>query len=126
MLFRSGKGLTLAQIGIDTAAAISALTRNSEANPANAVTGGIAGTIQFAAGIVKILANIAKAKQILSQSNAPGMKGGGSSGGSVSAPSAPLPPQLQTTTLNQSQIHPYWKTHGWWLYLNHRHVEHIQ
>ena len=99
-----GKALTLAQIGIDTAAAISALTRNSEANPANAFTGGIAGTIQFAAGIVKILANIAKAKQILSQSNAPGMKGGGGGGGSVSAPSAPIPPQLQTTTLNQGQI----------------------
>jgi len=99
-----GKGLALAQIGIDTATAISALMRNSEANPANAVTGGIAGTIQFAAGIVKILANVAKAKQILSQSSAPGMKGGGGGGGSVSAPSAPIPPQLQTTTLNQGQI----------------------
>ena len=61
------KALTLAQIAIDTAAAISSLTRNSEANPANAVTFGAAGAVQFAAGLIRILANIAKAKQVLTE-----------------------------------------------------------
>jgi hypothetical protein len=59
------KVMTLAQIAFDTAAAISSLTRNSEANPANAVTAGIAGTIQFVTGLARIIANIAKAKQVL-------------------------------------------------------------
>lgn len=61
------KTLTLVQIGIDTASAISSLTRNSSANPANAVTGGIAGAVQFATGLAQILANIAKARAILTQ-----------------------------------------------------------
>ena len=60
-----GKALTLTQIGIDTAAAISSLTRNSEANPANAVTFGGAGIAQFAAGLVRILANIGQARKLL-------------------------------------------------------------
>jgi len=61
------KGLTLAQIGVDTASAISSLTRNSEANPANAVTFGAAGAVQFATGLIRILANIGQAKKVLSQ-----------------------------------------------------------
>jgi hypothetical protein len=60
------KVLTLTQIAFDTAAAISSLTKHSEANPANGVTGGIAGTIQFVTGLARIVANIAKAKQVLS------------------------------------------------------------
>jgi hypothetical protein len=60
------KVLTLTQIAFDTAAAISSLTKHSEANPANSVTGGIAGTIQFVTGLARIVANIAKAKQVLS------------------------------------------------------------
>ena len=97
-----GKGLALAQIAIDTGLAISALTKNSEVNPANAVTGGIAGAVQFATGIARIIANIAKAKQILSQANVPAKGGGG--GGNPSIPNAPLTPQVQTTNLNQGQI----------------------
>lgn len=63
--------LTLAQIGIDTASAISSLTAASSANPSNAVTFGAAGAIQFATGIASILANIAKASSILSGANKP-------------------------------------------------------
>lgn len=103
----ANKAFTLAQIGIDTAAAISSLTKNSEANPANAVTFGAAGAVQFATGLVRILANIKKAKDLLSKS-------GGST--SVSAPSAPVAgasamspiqpqgPQAQLTQLNQASI----------------------
>lgn len=99
-----GKGLALAQIAIDTGLAISALTKNSEANPTNAVTGGIAGAIQFATGLARIIANIAKAKQILSQANVPAKGGGG--GNIPTSATAPLSPQLQVqqTQLNQSQI----------------------
>jgi len=96
-----GKALGLAQIAIDTGVAISALTRNSQANPANAVTGGIAGTIQFATGIIQILANIKKAKDLLSSAKVP--SGGGGGGGampSISA-TAPVAPQMSSTAINQ-------------------------
>lgn len=59
------RGLALAQIAIDTARAISSLTASSSANPANAVTFGGAGAAQFIAGFAQILANIAKAKVLL-------------------------------------------------------------
>jgi len=55
----------LAAIGVDTAQAIASLTAASEANPANAFTFGGAGVIQFASGLVRILANIAAAKELL-------------------------------------------------------------
>ena len=79
-LEKFNKAMALVQIGIDTAQAISALTRNSEANPLNAVTGGIAGIAQFASGIARILANIAKAKQLLT-SPSPSVGGMGNMGG---------------------------------------------
>ena len=59
------KSLALFQVGLDTAKAVSALTANSEANPANAVTFGTAGILQFATGILRIFANIAQAKNII-------------------------------------------------------------
>lgn len=97
------KGLALGQVAVDTAVAISSLTANSEANPANAVTFGGAGISQFATGIIRILANIAQAKSILSQ--APG------NGGSISTPSistsAPVMPQYQApqaTRLDQQSL----------------------
>lgn len=68
---------TLAQLALDTASAISSLTRNSEANPANAVTFGGAGIAQFIAGIARITANIAKAKAVLSDAEIPQRKKGG-------------------------------------------------
>ena len=73
------KATALIKIGIDTAKAISSLVAASNENPANAATSGVAGAIQFATGIIEILANISKAKDILS--------GGSDSGGSTSSPS---------------------------------------
>lgn len=86
------KATALAQIGIDTAKAISSLVANSQANPANAVTGGVAGAIQFATGIAQILSNIAKAKQLL------GASGGGAGGSGVTPPSISRPNPTTTTT----------------------------
>jgi hypothetical protein len=59
------KFFALTSIGIDTAQAIAALTAASEGNPGNAVTFGGAGILQYASGIVRILANIAAAKEYL-------------------------------------------------------------
>jgi len=82
------KAYALAQIAIDTAQAISALVRNSEANPLNAVTGGIAGIAQFAAGIARIIANVNKAAQLL-KAPSPAAAGGGSSAGAIGGSRAP-------------------------------------
>jgi hypothetical protein len=71
------KGLTLAKIAMDTASAISSLTAASEANPANAFTLGGAGIGQFITGLARILANIASAKKVLSEANAPKLEEGG-------------------------------------------------
>lgn len=70
---------TLAQIAFSTAAAIAKLTEYSAANPANALTGGAAGAIQFASGIGQILANIAQATAVLNE--APGFYEGGFTSG---------------------------------------------
>jgi hypothetical protein len=59
------KGIALAKIAIDTGQAISGLTANSETNPANAVTFGGAGILQFAAGIIRILTNLGSAKKLI-------------------------------------------------------------
>jgi len=59
------KAATLAQIAVDTASAISSLVAVSESNPANAVTFGAAGIAQFAAGIIRITANLARARKLL-------------------------------------------------------------
>lgn len=83
------KALTLAQIGKDTASAISSLIRGSEA------TGAAAGpaypvvkTATFVAGLAQIFANVAKAKQLLTSSDS----GGGSVSASASTtPAAPVP-----------------------------------
>lgn len=66
------KLFALAGIGADTASAIASLTAMSEANPANAVTFGGAGIAQYAAGIIRILANIVAAKEFLGGSFAGG------------------------------------------------------
>lgn len=81
------KGITLAQIAVDTARAISALSANSASNPANSVTFGAAGAAQFAAGLATILSNVAQAKQLLSSSNEPSAPNFG--GGSTASTSVP-------------------------------------
>ncbi len=69
-MFQEGSDLQrffgLASIGVDTGEAIAALTAASEANPANTVTFGGAGIAQYAAGLIRIFANIASAKKFLS------------------------------------------------------------
>ncbi len=63
---RMQKIAALAQIAFDTAKAISSLTANSNANPANAVTFGGAGITQYISGIARIIANMAQARKVLS------------------------------------------------------------
>jgi len=100
-----GKALALASIGIDTAMAISSLTKHSEANPANSVTFGAAGTLQFVAGLIRIVANIKKAKDILSSPQTNPSLGGTSAPSSMStSPMQPQLPQAQMTELNQNSI----------------------
>jgi hypothetical protein len=80
-LEKFNKAQALVQIGIDTAKAISSLVAMSQANPANAVTGGGAGIAQFASGIVQIITNVAKAKALLSNpSGTPSPNTGGGGG----------------------------------------------
>jgi uncharacterized protein YoxC len=59
------KGFALTSIAIDTGQAIAGLTAASEENPANGVSFGAAGIAQYAAGLIRILANIAAAKNYL-------------------------------------------------------------
>jgi hypothetical protein len=94
-LERFQKAQALVQIGIDTAKAISALVAASQANPANAVTGGLAGIAQFASGIAQILTNVAKAKQLLTSPNASASGSGGGGGGSSTSAAVPsVAPQV--------------------------------
>jgi hypothetical protein len=99
---KAEKAFALAKIGIDTAKAISSLTANSEANPANAVTFGGAGIIQFATGLIRIFGNIASAKKILNSKGkstpSASASGGGSRGGST-IPSANTVPQIDTSAM---------------------------
>ena len=77
-LEKFNKAQALIQIGIDTAKAMSSLVAMSQANPLNSVTAGAAGLAQYAAGIVQIVTNIAKAKALLmNPTSAPNTTGGG-------------------------------------------------
>mgnify|MGYP003629738624 CR=1 FL=1 len=87
---KAQKAFALTKIGIDTAEAISSLTANSEANPANAVTFGGAGIIQFATGLLRIVGNIASAKKLLS-SNGTSTPTASSTSPSANVPSAFTP-----------------------------------
>jgi hypothetical protein len=87
------KGLALTQIAIDTGVAISGLTASTAApSPDNLATGGISGFAKYAAGIIKILANIAQAKNIIQSASS-----GGSSTPNVPVSNtiAPIVPQFQ-------------------------------
>ena len=91
------KASALIQIGIDTAMAISALVKASQQNVANGVTGGVAGAIQFASGILQITTNMVKAKQLLSNpSGSVSTSGGGGGGGTDTTTSVtPATPAIQ-------------------------------
>ena len=96
-LEKFNKASALIQIGIDTARAISSLVAAAQSNPLNGVTFGAAGIAQFASGIIQIVTNVVKAKQILSSPGstpAAGGGGGGGGGGETSAATA-LPQAAQ-------------------------------
>jgi hypothetical protein len=106
-----GKALALANIGIDTAQAFSALTKSSEQNPANGTTFGLAGILQYAAGVIRIAANIKKAKDVLSKVKTPSGGGGGGGlsipsggGGAVQAPIAQGISVQQTSSVGTSNV----------------------
>jgi hypothetical protein len=94
-LEKFNKGMALVQIGIDTGKAISSLVSASQSNPLNAPTGGIAGAVQFATGIIQIATNIAKAKQILTSGGSPSGGGGGGGGGSTANVAQQVPQAAQ-------------------------------
>jgi hypothetical protein len=77
--FNMQRNAALAQVAIDTAAAISALVAASAKNPANGVTAGAAGAAQFAAGIAQITVQMAKVATLLAQ-KPPGFAEGGYTG----------------------------------------------
>jgi len=88
------KAIALVEIGIDTAIAVSSL--NAESAKASAKVAGILGpatpvftAAYYAQGIVRILANVAKAKQVLSGGKASSGGGGGAMGINAPAMSAP-------------------------------------
>ena len=87
---KAQKMLALVEIGIDTAFAVSSL--NKEAAKVSAQMAGVLGpatpaftAAYYAQGIARILANVAKAKQVLSQKNpnVSGAVGGGSIGSNI-------------------------------------------
>ena len=100
------KGLALGQVAIDTGIAISNMTATSSAPTTdNILSGGLTGFAKYATGIIKILANIATAKNIIE--SVPG----GSSGSRMIMPSvdtsAPVYPSFippQATTLDQRSL----------------------
>lgn len=97
-LEKFNKAMALVQIGIDTAKAISALVAASQSNPSNAVTFGASGIAQFAAGIIQIATNVAKAKTILTSGGTPsggGGGGGGDTGGATTSVAQQVPQGAQ-------------------------------
>ena len=93
-LEKFNKANALIQIGIDTARAISALVAASQSNPLNGVSFGAAGIAQFASGIIQIVTNVVKAKQILSSpGSTPAASGGGGGGGGGETSTATALPQ---------------------------------
>ena len=95
----AGKVLALAQIGIDTAVAISGAVRQASKNPLNLT--GFAFVADMAARIGAIIANIAKAKQILSKAD---VSTGSITAASYNAPLQATLPQSRQTRLDQDQL----------------------
>jgi len=103
------KAAALVQIGIDTAKAISALVAASQSNALNGVTGGAAGIAQFAAGVIQIATNMAKAKQLLTSGGSGTVSGesagGGSEGGGANvATQVPASAQLFGSANQGNQV----------------------
>jgi hypothetical protein len=86
---KTQKALALTAIGVDTGAAIGSAVRNSQANPANAVTGGLAGALQFGTSLAQILSGAAQAKRVLQGGQ---VRGAGASAGSARTSTELQPP----------------------------------
>ena len=102
-LEKFNKASALVQIGIDTATAISkALSVSQSPTPDNVATGGLAGIAKYGVLVATILANAAKAKQILSGSGSSGAVSLGGAGGGSGTPQ--LNPQTGRQGTNESFI----------------------
>ncbi len=97
------KAFALSEIAVDTARAISSLTANSEGNPANALTGGGAGIIQFIAGMLRIATNMKSAKALIS-SKSTSVPSAPSDSGSSGGSSDQMRPQTTGTTPQTPQF----------------------
>lgn len=99
------KGLALAQVAIDTGIAISGLTASTSAPSAdNLATGGISGFAKYAVGILKILSNIAQAKNIIQSASSSSSV---TPTASIANTTAPIMPQFEMpvpTELNQKSL----------------------
>lgn len=62
---KAQRAFAVAQASIDTAKAISSLVAMSQANPANALTGGVAGALQYATGVIRIITSMKKVYRLL-------------------------------------------------------------
>ena len=89
---KTQKALALSAIAVDTGTAISAAVANSQKNPANAVTGGVAGAVQFATSLAQILSGAAQAKRVLQGGQVRGV--GASMGNTRTAPELQPPTHI--------------------------------
>ena len=99
-----GKAIALAQIGADTARALSgALANANSPTPDNVATGGLAGIAKYIALATTILSNAKRAYSIL---KAPAPTAGGGSAPSVARPGVPQlnAPRLQSTLNADNQL----------------------
>jgi hypothetical protein len=86
---KTQKALALTAIGVDTGLAISAASREAAKNQANSVTGGLAGAVQFATSLARILSAAAQAKRVLQGGQ---VRGAGASAGSARTSTELQPP----------------------------------
>jgi hypothetical protein len=86
---KTQKALALTAIGVDTGLAISAASREAAKNQANSVTGGLAGAVQFATSLARILSAAAQAKRVLQGGQ---VRGAGASAGSARTTTELQPP----------------------------------
>jgi hypothetical protein len=86
---KTQKALALSAIAVDTGTAISAAVANSQKNPLNAATGGVAGAVQFATSLAQILSGAAQAKRVLQGGQ---VRGAGASVGNTRTSTELRPP----------------------------------
>lgn len=95
---KMGKAMAVAQVAIDTGVAISGIVRQASKNPTNLTPFQLVADIAIRTAAV--IANIKKAKEMLSSAKV----GGGDGGGVPSPAAAPIAPQMSSTAMNQAMI----------------------